>query len=452
MNYGELIISKVLDNDAAHIFKKLKVDASHFPTKAEKEAYRYIVDYAEHNNGNVPSPSLLANEVDFEYIPNVTDSFDYLAKQLKDYSARQKITHFIDEEAGEHFDKLTGIEFVNFIKERAEKIIKENTLISEFGTDLKNEKEKFLEEYRKRKSGESNRLWLSKFNTINLAVGGHLVGSLVSVFGRSGKGKSVIAIEEIVEIAMQGGNVIIWSLEMSWYEVMVRIFSSVSGRLGLFKVQHDEQSYDGGFEQRALNQGSLSEEFEEAFELFLENIDKYIPGSITLRSVDDSDFYDRSCDQLEQDIMSVREKHGTCDAVLIDPIYLMDYEKTYSRTAGAEVAATSQRLRRIAGQQKVVVFAVTQADEDATIEDKEGKQKEIRIPSRASLKKSKAILEDSRLVIGMDSLDGRALFSLSKSRDGSAGSAAELLFLPGYGLVREFTQDEIDYDQFSDTF
>ncbi|MGM0846936.1 MAG: DnaB-like helicase C-terminal domain-containing protein [Bacillota bacterium] len=452
MNYGELLLSKIVENDSAHILKKLRIDGSHFATSAERQVYQFIQQYAERNNGAVPSPTLLASETEFEYIPGVSDSYDYLSKQLKDYSAKKKITNLIEDQAGEVFDSYNGIEFVSWVKDNAERIIRESSTIEAFGTDLKNEREKFLEEYRKRKSGESNRIWPSKFATINTAVGGHSVGSLVTIFGRSGKGKSVVGIEEIIEVAMNGGNVIIWSLEMGWFEMMVRIFSSVSGRLGLFKVQHGDSSYDGGFEQRSLNQGTLSDEFEEAFELFLANIDKYISGSITLRCVDDTDFYQRDCDQLEADILATKEKYGSCDAVLIDPIYLMDYEKTFSRTAGAEVQATSQRLRRIAGQSQVIMFLITQADEDKTIEDKDGKQKEIRIPARASLKKSKAILEDSSLVIGMDSLDGRALFSLSKSRTGGNETQAELLFLPGYGLVREFSQEEIDYSQFNDTF
>lgn len=450
-NYSELLLSKVIEQNNVQVLRKLGVDASHFTTTTERNVFTFIQNYAERHGGKAPSEVVVVTEFDFNYIPSVTDSFEFLVKQTKNYAAKKAMLDLLQDQAGDKFEQMDGVAFAAWLKEQSEKVIQKNATREEIGIDVVEAKDRFLEEYRKRKEGTSYTIWKSKFPTINKSVGGYTTGNMFTFFARSGKGKSVVAIEEIVEIAMSGGHCLLWSLEMGSYEMLVRIFSSISGRLGLFNVNVGNRHYEGGFEQRSLNHGKLTEEFEQAFLDFLNNMDKYIKGSITLRCVDDEDFHDRSVAQIESDILTIKEKHGSCDAVLIDPIYYLDMEKG-SNVAGSDVANTSKALRRLCGKQSVVLFVITQAEEDKTIGDKDGKQTEIRVPSRASLKKSKAILEDSRLVLAMDSHDGRAIINISKSREGNEDTQIELLFLPSYGIVRELTETEIDIEQFEDTF
>src|SRR5690625_7515972 len=98
------------------------------------------------------------------------------------------------------------------------------TIVREtIGTDIKRDSDKFIEEYERRKAGESFKVWKSKFS----AIGEYISGNMYTVFGESGRGKSVITLEYAIYAAMQGDNVLLWTLEMGWYEVMLRIYASI---------------------------------------------------------------------------------------------------------------------------------------------------------------------------------------------------------------------------------
>ena len=165
------------------------------------------------------------------------------------------------------------------------------------GTDIKTDATSFLDEYRRRKAGESFKIWHSKFPTITREIGGYMSGNMYAWYGRSGRGKSVFTMEEAIEAAAQGANVLVWSMEMSRFEWMARAYSSISARYGIATATIDGIDYDAGFENRQLLMGGLSEEFEAGFEVFLlrMNEGEYLPGNITLRAADDEDFMNRGC-------------------------------------------------------------------------------------------------------------------------------------------------------------
>lgn len=64
----------------------------------------------------------------------------------------------------------------------------------------------------------------------------------------------------------------------------------------------------------------------------------------------------------------------------------------------------------------------------------------ISIPSRESVKKSKAILEDAAALLAFDSVDNTGVIEIKKGRSGGEGKQAELVFMPSYGVV-----EELDY-------
>src|SRR5690606_13975060 len=97
------------------------------------------------------------------------------------------------------------------------------------GTDIKTDASKFLAEYDRRKAGESFRIWKSKFS----AIGEYVSSNLYTVYGKSGRGKSIITLEDAIYAAQQGANVLIWATEMGCFEVLVRIYVSISGEAGV---------------------------------------------------------------------------------------------------------------------------------------------------------------------------------------------------------------------------
>lgn len=449
MSVGETLISKVLDANDPLAFTRFSVEREHFPTETERKAYDFVRQYAEENRGQAPSYATLVAEVpDFVYIPAVTDSYEFLVRKLKDGAGKRTIAKLINEEVASRFETLDAESFSDWLTGELARIKMGTNVRVSVGNDVADSADRFLAEYRARKEGRSSKIWRSKFPSVNEAIGGgYFGGNTYTWYARSGRGKSVITMEEGIEAAFQGATVLAWLMEMSLYEWMARAFSSISARQGIVTAMIDGAEYEAGFDNRALLSGKLSEEFEKGLEDFVARLNEIIPGRIIVRAVDDPDFRDRSLRQLEADI-----RETNADVVIIDPIYYMDYEANTSRVAGGDVAATSKGLRRLAGSTKTVIHVITQADEDAGEKNDDG-TRELKPPKRAEIKKTKAVLEDAANVFGIDTLahEGRGVIEIGKGRSGGEDTRIELLYLPNYGLVRE-TVSEQDYSNFEGTF
>ena len=448
MAYGEALLSKIIDSGNVTALKRYDIRAEHFGTEVEREAYRFIIDYAESNGGRTPDYRTVAAEVDgFTYVPNVSDSIEWLATQLKNRAALRKWRDVLQEEVVRAFTEADEKNDPSVLEKVLQKKLEDITIGHRtgvrLGTDIKRDTEKFIEEYRRRKAGESTRVWQSHFPSINNEIGGYTSGNMYTWFGRSGRGKSVIVLEEAIEAAMQGANVLIWSMEMSWYEVLVRIYVSISGREAIIPRKYLNIDMDAGFNARDVRQGRLSEDFERGFETFLSTISELVPGNIIVRAVDDEDFGRRDLRQLESDILAVG-----ADVVVLDPFYYMDYERNSSKTAGGDAAETSKKLRRLAGRTKTVIHAITQAEEDA--KEGTGEDRELLLPKRADVKKTKQLLEDAANLFAIDTVytENRGLIGLGKGRDGGEGKQFEIVYLPQYGIVREISTDEKAAEQF----
>lgn len=443
MAYGESLLSKVIDANDPTALTRYDVREEHFGTEAERKAYRFICDYSA-ANGRAPDYRTVAAEVaGFTYMPEVADSFEWLAKKVKDDAGKRMLHRFLTSpQVGEKFSEMSSDEFAAWLIAEAENVRMRTSVRNNVGTDIKRDTDAFLDEYRKRKEGRSFKIWRSKFPAINREIGGYLSGNVYTWYGRSGRGKSVFTMEEAIEAAFQGANVLVWAMEMSRFEWMARAYSSISARRGVISATIGGVDYEAGFENRALLAGKLSEEFERGFEAFLAELNALIPGTIKVRAVDDKDFSSRRVRDLEADIIAMK-----ADVVVIDPYYYMTYEANTSRTAGGDAAETSKALRALAGRTQTVIHGITQAEEVRDDKDDEG-NRELRPPTRAELKKSKAFLEDSALTLGIDTLDGIGVIQLNKGRNGGEGTTVEVVYLPNYGIVREMDTGEEAARQF----
>ncbi|MEY8188607.1 DnaB-like helicase C-terminal domain-containing protein [Peribacillus simplex] len=435
MEYGNLLLSKVIDENNVQALTKFGITAKDLPTEGDRQTLRFIADYAEANRGQAPSWETVTLECPtFEYTPHVGENYEYMTKKIKGYSSKQELLDYVQGPFSAKFNaESDGNKILDDLISEAERIKMRTSVLSKVGTDLKADAGSFLDEYRKRKNGESFKVWNSKFMGINEQIGGYLSGNLYTWYGRSGRGKSVFTMEEAIEAAMQGANVLVWAMEMSRFEWMARAYSSISARNGIVSATIDGVDYEAGFENKALLMGNLSEEFEAGFEIFIMRLEEgeYISGNITVRAVDDEDFYSRGVKQLEADILQTK-----ADVVVVDPIYYLDYEANTSKTAGGDVANTSKKLRHLAGYTKSVIHIITQAEEVSDDTDEEG-NRELRVPTRKEIMKSKAVLQDAANTFGIDTLDGRGIIEIGKGRNGGEGTQVEVLYLPNIGIVRE---------------
>ncbi|MCY7967705.1 AAA family ATPase [Bacillus haynesii] len=447
MNYGVLMLSKVIEQNDPNALLRFNITAEELPTEGERKALRYITEYAEKHGGQAPTAEMVANEVpDFQPDFNIEANYDYLAEKLRKQAALREFVDIAERELPERFSQAQDNpeELFSWLTEKVESLKIRTNVRSSVGTDIKKDIDKFKAEYENRKAGESFRIWRSKFDFINRAMGGYVSSNVYVIYGKSGRGKSAIALEEAINCAMQGANVLIWSMEMGWYEVLVRLYVSISASIGVTKANLDGVDIEAGFNSRDVRQGKLSDEFEAGFMEFLDKMNELIPGNIIVRAVDDEDFGSRKLRDLKADILETK-----ADVVLIDPFYYLDYEKNTSKTAGGDAAETSKKLRRLAGQTKTTVFALTQADEEDEKSGEDG-SRELKLPQRKDVKKTKALLEDAALLIAVDTNaeEGRGLIGLNKGRDGGEGQRAEIVYLPQFGVIKQLGGEEGSADQF----
>lgn len=449
--WGESFLSRVLDDGNVMAIREFSIEKSDFPSKAERQAFEFITEYASTNRNKAPDYRTVIEAVpDFYYREGVADSYRYLAKELKSYAAKRAVADMF---AGNPDDRgkptqATVEEIINGkdgnlaiedLISGLESIKMRTSVREKVGTNLKLDGDSIKAEYLRRKAGESYRVWNSFLPIINEAAGGYVSSNVYVVYGKSGRGKSAVTLMEAIHLAMQGATVLVWSMEMSSYEMFVRIFTYYSRLIGgVATAEIQGVNMDVGFNSADIRNGSLNDDFEERFFDFLGQLNEKLDGNIIVRGVDDEDFNDRSLRALQADIIQTE-----ADVVVVDPFYLMDYERNTSKTAGGDAANTSKKLRRLAGTTQVTIFAITQAEETEEQKDDTG-SREIKLPQRKDTKKTKALLEDAAMLIAVDTnyLDGRGIVGVNKSRNGGEGEEQEIIYLPQYGIIEPLSLDE----------
>ncbi len=455
-----IFLNKIIEEGDYLAIARYNINIDDMHNEIDRNTFRFIEQYAQENGGKTPSWAVVADSVEgFEYIPEVSDNYTYLARQIKDFSAQQEIINLFKPKKGKDKDgkditlpsefeeqlSKGGHEFVNnWLPTVLESVKMRTTVRESVGTDVKKDADKFLEEYERRREGKSFKIWKSKFS----AIGEYLSANLYTVTGGSGRGKSVITLEDAIYVASQGANVLVWAMEMGWFEVMVRIYTSISGENGAVKAKFEDLDeglkwlegveMDAGFNAEQLRRGNLADKFDEAFREFVRTLNKYLEGNITVRAVDDEDFIDRSLRALQADIERLE-----ADFIVLDPFYYLDFGGNKSRTTGGDAAETSKRLRSMTGRLGVVTVAITQTS-DKSEEDDGDASRELKLPGRESVTTTKRLLQDASVLIGVDSdwRQGQAIVGNLKGRDGGEGKISNVTYLPQFGVIKELETGE----------
>src|SRR5690606_40176608 len=107
MSYVEPLLSRIIDDNNVAELDKLGLDRDFFPAGVEREAYDFIRKY-HRDNGQAPSYAAVVTEVpDFTYVPNVTDSYDYMARRIKETWGQAEVQKFL--QSRDHSDKFAEI-------------------------------------------------------------------------------------------------------------------------------------------------------------------------------------------------------------------------------------------------------------------------------------------------------------------------------------------------------
>lgn len=455
--------SKMLDTKFIDAFTQYGITTEKL-NKSEREIFKYINEYVA-KNGDTPSPEEVAIQFEqFVYTPT-NSSFDVLAEEINQNHAKNEIIRLIQGKLNEDDDfekkdnlgtlinQKSGLELIEILQDELEKIKMETITQKKIGLSLTEDYEWFFDEYERRQKGESFKVWKSKFPTLNnILGGGYSSGNLYTYYGPSGRGKSIILLEEALEALVNGATVLYWGLEMIAFELFCRAYSSLSARQGLFRGKLTEDQlerifgnseeiinqikelgidFDAGFPQKDIMMTRLPEDLRKLLWDFASSLNKMVDGKLIFKTVDMKTFRDKSIKALHAEIIRTK-----ADFVVVDPVYLMHREFNSSRTAGGDLAKTVVALRELSGLTQTTILTATQAEEVDAEEDENG-IRELKPPKRKDVKKSSEIRDGSSYVISIDTIDGRGILVPRKARGGGEDQRIEIVFLPNYGIIRE---------------
>ncbi|MCR8938742.1 AAA family ATPase [Brevibacillus laterosporus] len=443
MAYGESFLSKVIDANDTGAFLRYDIRAEHFLTEAERKAYRFIKDYADSNGGQAPDyRTVVAECADFTYMPEVGDSFEYMAKKIRNDAGKVRLHSFLTgRDVSDKFSELPTEEFAAWLVERVEEVQVSVQTKKSIGRSLGELSIEMRDEYNKRKEGKSFRLWKTPFNALNEAIGGLFTGDIYGVMAESGRGKSYLIIVLIDELLRQGATVLVKSFELKAFLWVSRLLSVATARDEAFVDERTNQSV--GLPNKEILAGKLEGDVESYFFDILTRLNEYYPGKLVLQAKGDRDLT-RSLTELEREL----KLRPDIDVVVVDPFYGISdvYGSNANKTTGGAAEQAARKFERIVGENDVVgIYAV-----QATVEKKtrEEGDREIKLPTRDQVKTTKALLDIATNLFSFDSADGNAQLGIEKGRNGAEDLTVDLIALMDYGVLRELPSGEAAADQF----
>lgn len=409
------------------------------PSKVDADTYEFVTSYARDNGGQAPSYATVAAEVEgFEYVPGVSDQYEYLARQIKDFTAQQMISQWFDGgEFQRKFNEMPPQKFIDEYLLPAAQAVKMGTRVRDsVGRTFTDIKISMQEEYESRKNGESNKRWDTPFKSLTHELGGWFSGDVYGIMAESGRGKTYLIIKIVDSLLRQGANVLVKSFEVKEYVWIARLISIITAVDEMFV---DELGRKIGIPNKQILSAKLEGIVYDHFTEVLEALDAYYPGTIYFQGKSDA-CLTRTLDDLESEVMS-----GQIDAVFLDPFYgLTDvYGKNSNKTTGGAAEQAATRFENIIGDNDILGFYAVQA----TVERKElgdDDKRMLNLPTRDQVKTSKRLLDIATNLLSFDSIgeEGLAMIGIEKGRNGGEDFRLELIALMDYGVIKELETGE----------
>jgi len=452
--YATMLLNKVIETDDVDALTRFNITEADMPTTAEKQVYKFIVDYAKENRGKAPSYATVVSECPaFDYIPDVSDSYGYLTKQVKSLSAKLAFSQLLTpSEDGKdrrsvlekNYQDLDGEKFLEWLQTNIDSIIMRTSVRESIGKTMAEIKESFLSEYYKREEGKSFKRWDTPFESLTEEIGGWFSGDVYGIMAESGRGKTYLICKIVDSLLRQGATVLVKSFEVKEYVWIARLVSIATA---VDELLLDELGRKVGLPNKQILSGSLDGVTREEFIKIVETLDSYYPGTFYFQGKSDPALT-RTLNDLDSELSRVK-----VDAVVLDPFYgLTDvYGKNANKTAGGAAEQAATRFEQIIGDHDVVgIYAV-----QATVEKKqmdETDTRELNLPTRDQVKTSKRLLDIATNLIAFDSVEkeGVAMLGIEKGRNGGEDFTLQLLALFDYGVLTEMPTGAESVAQFAD--
>jgi replicative DNA helicase len=255
------------------------------------------------------------------------------------------------------------------------------------------------------------------FRDLDRKLGGLQPANLVVVASRPSMGKSTLVSNIATNVAMTGGTVAIFSLEMSREEIVQRLLCS-TGRVDSMKLRTGQLGPQ--LWQKVVHAASK-----------MYQIPVYIDDSPQLTVTD-----------IRAKSRRLRRAHGL-QLIIIDYLQLM--QGTARENRQQEIAEISRSLKNLARELDVPILAVSQLNR--SLESREDKR-----PRLGDLRESGAIEQDADIVMFIyrheyyhpeaQDTKGLAEVIVAKHRSGATGMV-QMTFLPEFTLFSDLGRDVV---------
>ncbi|KTS84427.1 DNA helicase [Paenibacillus jamilae] len=406
------LLSKVIDENKFYELARYNIGAADFPTYAP--VYEFIEGYVQESRGDVPDYRTVAAKFpDFDYMPEVTDGFRYLASRAKDATAKRKAFELLQHEAPKKFKELGGAKFSAWLFEQTERIKRQAELQTDLGVNYATNGEQRKEWYRDSKEKRSFSYIPAPYASLTKALGGGFErgdGTLLMAY--TNRGKSWIA-TDIGRTAWRAGfGVLHYSPELSQRQQSFRI-----------------DTIDGQFNNVNLRRGQLENE-----EDYFSYLDDFTPDKghapYIVKTMEDLP-NGLSLDVIEADL----QMFEGIAMVIIDGFNLMDH----GRGGRDAMTQTSRKMRQLWGRHMVAGIVVhqtpTAAERDKGAND-DG-ERLVSPPKLTDYSETVAVIQDNANVLTFDQAQGIGRISIEKAREPSVGQVIELVCNFNLGVIQE---------------
>ncbi|MFT4413169.1 DnaB-like helicase C-terminal domain-containing protein [Fredinandcohnia humi] len=408
------LLSKVIDENNFYILHRFNVDITDFETLSE--VYVFIREYVKENQKTPDYRTVVAKFENFDYQPEVQDSFKYLCSRIKARTARRQAFDLLQNQAGKKFKELSGDKFIQWLKEETNKIENTTSVRFELGTNFATNGEERLQWYRDSKEKRTYQYIPTPYPSLTDALGGGFeVGDYILLMAFTNRGKSWVASQIGLTAWQNSFGVLHYSPELSKRQQSFRLdtlnghFNNVNLRRGVLQDENRYYDYLKQFSQEKENAPYIIKTMED------------LPDGLSL-------------DVIEADL----QMHSNIKMVIIDGFNLMIHKS--GKGMRDAMTFTSRRLRQIFGRYEVAGLVVHQTPGSSERDNREENEDGTRIvkpPKLTDYSETVAVIQDAATALTFDACDGIGKISIEKAREPNVGKVVELVTDFNLGYIRE---------------
>lgn len=413
------LLSKVLDEGNFHVLTKYNIKDADF--YSIPEVYDFVKKYTKEHGATPDYRTVVANYNAFTYLPEVVDSFAYLAKSVKNATAKRGAVEILQKQAGLKFKELSGTEFVDWLDVEVDKLKAVSSAESYTGENFAVSGQERWKLYEEGKEQRTYKFIPTPYRKLtNLLGGGFELGDYVLLQAYSNRGKSWIASDIGVTAWRNNFGVLHYSPELSYAQQAQR-----------------NDTLLGHFNNMELKTSKLADE--QKYKSFLDTFNEQNDTPYIIKTMEHLP-QGLSLDVIEADIIANPE----IKMVIIDGFNLMTHK---GRNGNRDnMSNTSRQLRQLFGRHQVVGLVVHQTPTSAVKENGGEDEEGVRVVSPAKIhqySETIAVVQDACTILSFDQSDGVGKILLAKARTEGVDSEITLNCDFNNGYIKEATA--VDY-------